>query len=209
MATDNVEISIDPDYQDGMKSPTIENWLVPDKLAVMTTIGLGLVLNPPKVEAAEGGRIVARLAAFALANNVPKEVRKLFAAAKGAMCYGYLFYPLYAIAEDRLYLTLERAVKIRARETGCRPDGTFADSIAWLCKRGHIDHATCVLLGVYRRGRNEAMHAEFQTIVPPTNSIRFALRIAKLIDLLFESVDEDMRTTRAGQPEHDHSALPS
>lgn len=208
MAADTSKSAIDQDYEDGMKVPNADNWLVPDKLAVMTTIGLGLVLNPPKVEASEGGALVTRLGQLSLTDRVPKEVRKLFAAAKGAMCYGYLFYPLYAISEDRLYLAVERAVKIRSIESG-GPKKAFADAIGWLCKNGFIERDICILLGIMRKGRNEAMHAEFQTIVQPQTSIRFARRVGETINILFADVDEAVRAARAAKTEHKHDLLPS
>lgn len=191
------------EYKYGIKVLTPENWLTPDMPAVASAgFSPGFDREAWRVH-------VLELAKVALSDRVPDEIQKFFAVAKGIMCYGVFYYPLFAVAEDRLYLTIESAVRARyVSAGGPKKRPRFEDASNWLCKNGYIDRESCIHLGLFRRSRNLAAHAEFQTIVPSGPPMRFVRYCCKLINELFTDQDETVRAIRAGQPEHHHKQLP-
>jgi hypothetical protein len=44
---------------------------------------------------------------------VPEPIRELFDVARGAMIYGWFFYPLFRLGEDQLHRVVEAAVVAR------------------------------------------------------------------------------------------------
>ena len=84
-----------------------------------------------------------------MAEAVPAEIHDLFAVARGAMLYGYFFYPLYTLAAEQLYRVVEAAVsykyelaggpkKMSRPKTGKTTKPTFEDKIDWLFNTGML-----------------------------------------------------------------------
>ena len=51
-----------------------------------------------------------------LKEHVPEPVSDLFAIARGALLYGWFFYPLFRLGEEQLYRVVEAAAKERYRQ---------------------------------------------------------------------------------------------
>src|SRR2546423_7399041 len=99
----------------GIKALTIENWLQPDPTS---TIFVQLSHSDGSVSPMSGEDWAAQFLTPSLAATVPEELRKLFEVARGAMAYGYFFYPLYALAGEQLYRVAEAAVSEKYTRLG-------------------------------------------------------------------------------------------
>ena len=97
-----------------MKIITTENWLNADpriQIFVSTRDGW-----PP--QPIEPIWLVEEITSIELNPAVPSPVVDLFEMARGAFCYGYFFYPLYTLANEKLYLSLETALHLRCKAAG-------------------------------------------------------------------------------------------
>ncbi len=50
-----------------------------------------------------GGDWVKKILRPALSKKTPKDVAYLFEVARGSMCYGFYFYPLFSMASEQLH----------------------------------------------------------------------------------------------------------
>ena len=130
----------------GFKRLTPETWLEPDP----TNGAFGGF--PPAEE------ILGHILEPKLSEKVPNEIRQLFEVARGAMCYGYVFYPLWTLATEQLFRVVEAATSESGR-------------INW--------HAVRFL-------RNEASHPEQQTLVPAAMALPVVQGTARALNQLFQ-----------------------
>ncbi len=73
-----------------------------------------------------------------LDESVPEEVTDLYEAARGALVYGYLFYPLYDLGTGQLFRVAEAAVIHKCKAMGIPVRiKRFHDRIEWLVSRHH------------------------------------------------------------------------
>ena len=76
----------------GFKTITIANWLEVDPIHnSFVTFDKNLAIRPQEV-----ADRLNRILEPHLHTSVPREVRRLYEVARGALVYGNLFYPLYA-----------------------------------------------------------------------------------------------------------------
>jgi hypothetical protein len=87
----------------GFKRLTAENWSDPDPVN-RHFARISPIAGPVSME---GGDWAREFLAVSVADHVPKEVADLFAVARGAMLYGWFFYPLFRIGEEQLFRLLE------------------------------------------------------------------------------------------------------
>ena len=119
--------------------------------------------------------------------TVPSELVELFEVARGALCYGFFFYPLYTLGSEQLYRVLEAAVASKCeREKAPARLRSFRDRIDWLRDEGKIDQETNDRLHAARELRNISSHADRQSIYDQTAAIRGVGIAAKLINQLFD-----------------------
>ena len=119
----------------GFKQLTPMNWTEPDPVN-QHFARISPIAGPISME---GGDWAREFLDVSLADHVPDEVVDLFAIARGAMLYGWFFYPLFRIGEEQLYRVLESSARIRYSELGgeaARPG--FKQMIAHLLERGAI-----------------------------------------------------------------------
>lgn len=100
------------------------NWLEADRAsAIFATAGRDWLqrLLQPKLE-----------------DTVPVEIHHRFEVARGALAYGYFFYPLYTLAVEQLYRVVEAAVSRKYQDArGPKPDkAQFEKKIDWLFDAG-------------------------------------------------------------------------
>lgn len=121
-----------------------------------------------------------------LLESVPTEVQALFEVARGAMAYGYFFYPLYTLAAQQLFRVAEAAVVHKCKALGApKSKRTFKKRIDWLVDKGTIPESKLNRWKAIRELRNAASHADCQSISTPGNAIELLEQIAGQINSLF------------------------
>lgn len=167
----------------GIKRLTPENWLQPDE-STLTFVRLdwetGRSRHPTGEERLE------ELLEPRLSEHVPEDVQRLFEVARGAMAYGYFFYPLYSLAHEQLYRVLEAAVTHKWKAIGGPArKARLADKIDWLIERGVVQEQDRQLWHELRSLRNIASHPELQSISTPGQAAGALARTARHINQLF------------------------
>jgi hypothetical protein len=131
---------------------------------------------------------VRDIMAITLSNNVPRGVRRLFAVARGALCYGYFFYPLYALASEQLYRVAEAAVaeKCKALDApGTILRATFEKRVDWLAGQGLLSEFESEDWHSIRKYRTAVSHPRSQRIIDPGSAVRSLRAITERINSLF------------------------
>ncbi len=188
MGTDNVEG--DEVEAFGFKRLTVENWLLPDK----AISNLVWCTAPSFTQSVTPQSLASQVLAVQLTDHAPLEVRKLFEVAKGSLCYGAFFYPLYTLGAEQLFRVLDTALDARCRLAGCqKPKMTFADRIEWAAKRGLFDKSTAGRWQAARELRNQASHAERQSIYTPGMALEILHYTAGCINELFFPLSGNQR----------------
>ena len=167
------------------KKLTAQNWLEPDPvMSVFVQWGPGNHQPHPMPGEDWLGAIVTPT----LEESVPVEVRDLFEAARGALAYGYFFYPLYALGMGQLFRVAEAAVAHKCKAMGA-PAGVrrFSDRIGWLIGRGIIPEHEKDKWDGTRELRNLESHPERPLFATPAMAIGEARMIADDINSLFRS----------------------
>jgi hypothetical protein len=158
----------------GFKRLTPETWLEPDP----TNGAFGGF--PPAED------ILGHIFEPRLSEKVPNEIRQLFEAARGAMCHGYVFYPLWTLAAEQLFRVVEGATSFRCRELGApRKVRTFEDKIKFLNAQPDASPVEINWHAV-RFLRNEASHPKQQTLVPAAMALPVVQGTARALNQLFQ-----------------------
>ncbi len=123
-----------------------------------------------------------------LLESVPAEVQALFEVARGAMAYGYFFYPLYTLAAQQLFRVAEAAVAYKCEALRVpKSERTFKKKIRWLVDHGTIPEPELNRWQACRELRNVASHPDSQSILTPGNAIGILEGIAEQISSIFSS----------------------
>lgn len=179
----------------GFKKLTAENWLEPDSIMrafARWSLETGAIYLPTAEERARD------IIGIELKESVPVEVRRLFAAAKGALCYGYFFYPLYALASEQLLRVAEAAVarkyeavdgpkRVRRTPDSKPSRATFEDKLKYLEDKGVIHGPDAIWWGSIREQRNSASHPEDYRPQIPGYAVGRAAELAKHVNSFFET----------------------
>jgi hypothetical protein len=167
----------------GFKDITLENWLEPDP----TMQGFAkLTVNGPEQITAED--LLKDIFEPQLSDNVPREVKALFEVARGAMCYGYFFYPLYTLAYEQIFRVAETAVTLKCKALSApRNLKRFAQKVDFLITKSAIPSEQKLRWEGIRGLRNGASHPEMQSIVLPGNALHQLYLMAEVINNLFDS----------------------
>jgi len=171
------------------KTLSCENWQEPDPTST-TFWRLSQVVDRPLDM---GGNDWAReFLAVEVKDHVPPSVRDLFAVARGALLYGWFFYPLFRLGEEQLYRVVEAAVIACYRDLdGRKSDPTFEHAVGWLIEQGIIPADDQERWTATRTLRNRASHLEDQAVMPPGTVLAMLKATAHDINRLFA------RSTRA------------
>lgn len=118
---------------------------------------------------------------------VPLEIRNLFEVARGTLCYGCFFYPLYTLGCQELFRVMDAATMRRCKELHApQKVSTFAKRLVWLREKGQISaeeegrwHAT-------RKLRNMSSHQERQSLYDPGDALGILRTASSLINALFD-----------------------
>ena len=121
-----------------------------------------------------------------LSEQLPEDVRYLFEAAQGVMCYGCYFYPLYALGSEQLYRVLEAALHHKCVQLEAPKEGkTFKEMLDWLRGRGALSERQLARWEAGRNLRNIASHADRQSLHSPDMAVGNICITAELINELF------------------------
>jgi hypothetical protein len=146
------------------KSLTLANWKEPDP--VNAVFGRFDRVTGPRRMAGEDW--ASEFLAVELEDHVPEHIRELFAVARGAMLYGWLFYPMFLLGEEQLYRVVEAAATTRYHElNGPQRKPSFAKTIEWLIEREVIPAEDEGRWDAVRQLRNAASHPDRQSVMPP------------------------------------------
>jgi hypothetical protein len=151
---------------------TPENWLQPDM--------------PGYYPGLRAGAWVASILAPKLEKHVPREINRLFEAARGAMVYSWFFYPLATLAAEQNHRVMEAALRHRCAQIG-RPTKVFAEGIKILESAGVIPTAEVVRWQATRGLRNSGSHPERQQIWDPGSAVDIFRSSADMINRLFQA----------------------
>ncbi len=102
-----------------------------------------------------------------LDGKVPEEVHRLFEVARGALTYGYFFYPLYTLAGEQLYRVAEAAVSEKCALLAAPKRLRFHEQIQFLRDKNVIADVDFPRWDAIRHLRNMSSHPEQQNILPP------------------------------------------
>jgi hypothetical protein len=166
----------------GIKSLTTEHWLQPDPTS---TIFVQMSRVDGSVRPMSGEDWAALFLSPSLDDKVPEEVRKLFEVARGAMTYGYFFYPLVTLANEQLYRVAEAAISEKCALFGGPKRSSFQDKIKFLLDRNVIADVDFPRWDAIRLLRNMSSHPQRQDIRPPGMVATTLHLVAERINGLF------------------------
>ena len=166
----------------GFKEIGPSNWLEPDG-ALRGFVRISPDGQPRTITGEEYLQHILRPKLHA---SVPPDVQALFEVARGAMVYGYFFYPLYTLAAEQLFRVVEATLAHKCKALGA-PESrrTFEKSIEWLVQEGVISRPESTRWQAARQLRNAASHPERQMILTPGNAIGILERVGDDINSLF------------------------
>jgi hypothetical protein len=172
---------------------THENWLAEDDTLKVFFHGA-----PDGITAFSGHDWARLILEQPVPDFLPEGVRGLLNSARGAMCYGAFFYPLYTVGVDLLGRALETAFSEHYRAATTKHTGrsarlTFQKKIEFLEGRGVLTSVQVRRWHDWREFRNFTTHAEFQHIMPPGPMIEM-LRAA------MDDINELLAPTSATNP---------
>ena len=164
----------------GVKHLTPENWLVADAVAVM-------IHRTDSGAAISGSEWVELTSTPKISDSVPRDIHRMFEVARGAMIYGYFFYPLLTLGEQHLYRAIEAAVTLKCHSLqGPAGRETLSQKLDWLLEHGSLTASQRQDWDSLRIARNEASHPRFQSIILPNFALFMLGDVAKEINLLFD-----------------------
>ena len=124
-----------------VKSLTTENWLQPDEEGLASLSAT----NGNESGTVSSEEWLALCGEPELTLKVPRNVRSHFEAARGALAYGYYFFPLYMLAVEQIHRAAEWAVLQKCKETNRKiidHKGRQIDFYQGLAFLRHSEHIT-------------------------------------------------------------------
>jgi hypothetical protein len=167
----------------GFKNISPENWLKPDPM----TQDFAQQLEPDMgTRPLSGEELLHEIFQPQLSPSVPLEIRKLFEVARGAMVYGYYFYPLFSLAIEQLYRVLEAAVINKCNAMGVpHSRDSYAKKVDWLIEQGVISQDQSKRWIASTKLRNFSSHPEMQSIYMPLEALKSFEILTDQINKLF------------------------
>jgi hypothetical protein len=166
----------------GFKEITPDNWLEVDPtLGLFGAFDEGGVPQPLSDQ-----DFLLNVLEPQLPETVTRDIRALFEVARGSMCYGWFFYPLYSLATQQLFRVVEAAVAVRCQDLGAGAGvSNFHRRIEFLLAAGAIAPDEGGRWDTLRRLRNEASHARQPHIFTPFMALDVLRLTAEVVSALF------------------------
>lgn len=166
----------------GFKQLSLDNWTEADPVN-RNFARISPLVGPIQMDQGDWAR---QFLAVDLSDDVPAEIRDLFAIARGAMLYGWFFYPLFRLGEEQLYRVLEAAVRLRYRQLGgAKAAPRYEETIELLVDHGLISTEQTERWTAARHLRNLVSHPERAAVVPPGSALRMLKVSAADIEALY------------------------
>lgn len=168
----------------GFKQLTADNWLEPDQVSALVE-----AVHQETGETIElaGEHWLEQILYLKLAASVPEEVRALFEVARGAMVYGWFFYPLYMLGAEQLTRVGEAAVAHKwGRLNAPEETETFAARVDWLRAHDHLSKEEEERWHGLRHLRNSASHPKRQSIINQAMALRLLESLVHDVNQLFK-----------------------
>jgi len=168
----------------GFKEIDRQNWLEPDEISK----AFATLSSAGKIQSISGLDWLNRIVEPKLLETVPADVQAIFEVARGALVYGYFFYPLYSLGAEQLLRAADAAVTHRYNALAdSKRKATFNDRIKRLVAENVIQQANVQSWDVIREWRNYSSHPEHQAINTPGINIRLLQMVTEKINSLFSS----------------------
>ena len=166
----------------GFKHLTIDNWLNQDEAlsAFVKLLPNGEIVQKVKSDWAQP------FFEPTLSQFVPDEVQRLFEVARGAIVYGYFFYPLYTLGCEQLFRVAETAINFKFERISSVKKKNFEYKINFLCENGHMTSEEKDYWHNIRQMRNQVSHPKSQMILMPKFVVEILANIVIKIDCLFK-----------------------
>jgi hypothetical protein len=166
----------------GYKQITKETWLKPDRISASFLVSSETEIDDIK----KGEMYLDMILEPRLKEEVPIEVKKLYEVARGALVYGYFFYPLYSLACEQLFRVGEAAITFRCKIFSPRlAKRTFRKKIQFLFKQDILNDLEKTRWHALRDLRNITSHPIDQSIYAPGEVIGILAQLAEDINKLF------------------------
>jgi hypothetical protein len=121
-----------------------------------------------------------------ITEQAPLEVRRMFEVARGAVVYGYFFYPLHALGAEQLFRVAEAAVTLKCEQMGAETERMrFVDKIKYLVGAGAVPAQEEDVWQGIRGMRNAASHPNIQTMFDSADALVLLRLVAGKINSLF------------------------
>ena len=167
----------------GSKRLAADNWLKMDP--VMR--GWSIVNRKTEESRPKGGEEwLEDILEPTLHDDVPEEIREQFEVARGAMAYGFFFYPLYTLGDAQLFRVADSAIYHKWVAVGSPSKGnTFAERLDRLLEGEVLDRETAERWRAVRRLRNSTSHETRQSIESPVDAVMSLRGVSEMIQVLF------------------------
>src|ERR1700722_15645371 len=127
--------------------------------------------------------------------TIPREIVALLEVARGAMIYGWFFYPLLALGAEQRWRVLETGVRIRCQQIGIQTKRTsgkgheretnFSENVIALLGSKDAVKLDKSRWDAVRRLRNSTSHPSRQMILDPGQTQRVLETAVELLNNLF------------------------
>ncbi len=150
----------------GFQKISLENWLKPDNL---NSIFVRSSENSTETHIITDKERLADILKTNLSEKVPIEIHRLYEVARGAIAYGYFFYPLYTLGAEQLFRVAETAVNFKYKSVnGPKNINTYSKRLEYLEKNNIISSCEKDSFDNIRKLRNISSHPKNQSIIMPT-----------------------------------------
>ena len=161
------------DHAYGIKRLSYDNVLTPEIGALMFIPGGGLSTLGPEIPSDDAVRErIEMFTSQSLPATVPETVWRMFEVAKGAMCYGLWFYPLFTLGQHHLSRLFEWMVRDRHEALRARKSSNFKAMIHWMIKNKQFPDDNEVRWNAMYDIRNNVSHPEMQALTHPHQALR-------------------------------------
>lgn len=168
------------------KRLTMENWQQPDPI-----LAAFVRWSPADnaIQTISGDDWAQAILAVELSESVPMELQRLFAVARGAIVYGYFFYPLFTLGAEQLFRLAETAVYYKCRELNVSDAKLqklgFKKRVARLVQEGAISSTSQPWWEAVWELRNLSSHPKDQQIFFPGTALGQLEQTTRAINKLF------------------------
>ncbi len=171
----------------GVKRLTLANWTEPDP--ANENFARYSHLRNEMIPMA-GGDWARLFLEFELEDHVPVEIRDMFEVARGAVLYGWFFYPMFQLGQEQLFRVTEAAAKRCSKMLGDNDKHrSFFKCIEFLVQEGAIAADDRRRWEAARELRNSSSHPERASVMPPGAIASMMDTTATDINDLFRAAD--------------------